>query len=162
MTSSYIVSPTIDIRSLVNTAINERGPNIDKYVDDSNTLLHLAIKNDLVDCAIQLISAGADITIQNMDGMTPRDVALDSGNQVMLQVISRREEYMMQTFNRKKHSRSAMVVDKHDDSLDDDGDNDSKIMPLVLNSCAIYEDYFDWTDHQRCLHLQVLSTRCHL
>lgn len=170
--SSYVISPTVDIRSLVDAAIHEGGASIDQYIDESSccTLLHLAIQNDLIDCAIHLISAGADINIPNSDGLTPRDVALDNGNQIMLQVISRREECMMQMFNRKKRKKKkqglltipTVLADRWDRTIDyleeeEDDDGDTKMMPLVLNSCTIYEDYLDWTDYQRRLHLQVSS-----
>jgi len=162
--SSYIISPTVDIRSLVDAAIHKGGASIDQYIDESSTLLHLAIQNDLIDCVIQLISAGADINIPNSDGLTPRDVALDNGNQIMLQVISRREECMMQMFNRKKQkkqgllSNPSLAADRGDgtsDYLEGEEDRHAKMMPHVLNSCSIYEDYLDWTDYQRRLHLQV-------
>ena len=162
--SSYIISPTVDIRSLVDAAIHKGGASIDQYIDESSTLLHLAIQNDLIDCVIQLISAGADINIPNSDGLTPRDVALDNGNQIMLQVISRREECMMQMLNRKKQkkqgllSNPSLAADRGDgtsDYLEGEEDRHAKMMPHVLNSCSIYEDYLDWTDYQRRLHLQV-------
>lgn len=137
-----------------------KGVDIDRPVIGSTTLLHLAIQNDLLDCVVKLLSSGADANLPNEDGATARDIALDNGNQIVLQVLSRREEYTMhlQLFNRctdiSMSTGSSMDHFSALASIDSDVcTTDLKMVPLTIG--AVYEDYFDWTDSQRCNHLQV-------
>lgn len=156
-TSNY--SGSFDIRAMVKDTIR-KGVDIDRPVVGTSTLLHLAIQNDLLDCVVKLLSSGADANLTNEDGATARDIALDNGNQIVLQVLSRREEYTMhlQLFN-----RCADVSSSNGSSMDHFSvlasidpelcTTDLKMVPLTIG--AVYEDYFDWTDSQRCNHLQV-------
>jgi hypothetical protein len=157
LSSSY--AEAMDIRAMIKDTIR-KGKDIDRTIDGSNTLLHLAVQKDLVDCVVKLMSSGADANIVNQDGATARDLAIDNGNQVLLQVLSRREEYTMhlRLFNRCTDVSSSGSGMDHFlvlSSLDPDScTTDAKMVPLCIG--AVYEDYIDWSDSQRCAHLQVL------
>ena len=148
----------MDIRAMVRDTI-KCGKDIDRCVDGSNTLLHLAIQNNLVDCVVKLLSSGADANLLNEDGYTARDLALENGNQILLQVLSRREEYTvhLRLFDRSTDiSSSTSGMDSFNILASLDPDiiaTDAKMVPLLIGT--IYEDYMDWTDSQRCNHLQV-------
>lgn len=148
-------SRDIELRALVKETIRS-GRNIDTRFSNSNTLLHLAVENDLQDCVVKLLSSGADATLRNDNGMTPRDLALDNGNQILLQILSRREEYTLhlQLFNKSSEMSFSSNMDHFQllASIDESSTN-SKMVPLKIG--IIYEDYMDWTDSQRCMNLQV-------
>jgi hypothetical protein len=154
------LAEVMDIRAMIKDTIRT-GKDIDRLVDGSNTLLHLAVKKDLVDCVVKLLSSGADANIVNEEGHTARDIAIDNGNQVLLQVLSRREEYTMhlRLFNRCtdiSSSNSNLEQFQVLSAVEQDGAaTDSKMVPLSIG--AVFEDYIDWTDSQRCTHLQVQS-----
>lgn len=147
------------MRAMVKDTIRT-GKDIDRHVKGSNTLLHLAVKWDLVDCVVKLLSSGADANLTNEDGYTARDIAVDNGNQILQQVLSRREEYTMhlRLFNRcTEASSNNSGIDQYQvlsavDVADEDS-TDLKMVPLCIG--AVYDDYLDWTDSQRCVHLQV-------
>lgn len=64
-----------------------------KYGHHQNTLLHLAVLHDLNDCVEKLLSAGANPSERNAHSQTPSDLAIENGNQLILQMLNRREEY---------------------------------------------------------------------
>eukprot|EP00428_Durinskia_dybowskii_P062031 CAMPEP_0170381628 /NCGR_PEP_ID=MMETSP0117_2-20130122/14512_1 /TAXON_ID=400756 /ORGANISM="Durinskia baltica, Strain CSIRO CS-38" /LENGTH=1472 /DNA_ID=CAMNT_0010637215 /DNA_START=229 /DNA_END=4647 /DNA_ORIENTATION=+ len=152
-------SEALDIRAMVKDTI-KTGKDIDRHIYGTNTLLHLAVENDLVDCVVKLLSSGADSNLENEEGFTARDLAIENGNQILLQVLSRRDEYTMhlQLFNRYTDvSSSASGMDQYLalSALDPEScPTDTKMVPLSIG--AVYEDYIDWTDSQRCNHLQQL------
>jgi hypothetical protein len=162
--SSAFYAENIDIRSMVKETI-KKGLHIDRLVDGSNTLLHLAVQNDLLDCVVKLLSAGAAANIPNGDGLTARDLALDNGNQILLQVLGRREEYTLhlRLFNRSSGELSSENSNNTNTGLDhlqilasieaDMQCASARMIPLSVG--AVYDDYLDWTDSQRCSNLQV-------
>lgn len=163
MEYEYILSATCpkisEIRCLVREAtINSS--KVDNLVDGSNTLLHLAVKNDLPDCVATLLSSGADAYLPNNEGFSPIDCALDSGNQVLLQILSRRDDHGFHSQFFSKNFEVTRNVDGLDSSrqtiVDPEVSDENKM--LLLSFGAIYEDYIDWTDSQRCINLQVIIT----
>ena len=156
----YLKSPKtnsskVNIRFLVNETL-QKGSLIDRKIDGSNTLLHLSVEYDLSDCVQKLLSSGANGGIINGDGFTAKDIAMNNGNQILLQMLGRREDYgkhlqlCESNSNKKSPSKQSkqQFVNSHVGST---GDN--KILPLTIG--AVYEDYLDWTDSKRCVRLKV-------
>jgi hypothetical protein len=95
-----------------------------KYGNRQNTLLHLAVLYDLQDCVEKLLSAGANPSEKNGDSQTPSDIAVDNGNQVILQMLNRREEYRKHlqigdTSDRHLHADTTHEVDSYRESIVD-------------------------------------------
>ena len=130
-----------------------RGVDIDRPVEGTNTLLHIAVQMNLCKSVGKLLSAGADPRKENENGDTAYSIALDNGNQMVLQALSLRDEYTvhLRLFNRAQdisNSRGSMAsVASELCSIV------SKMVPI--NMPVPFEDYMDWTDSQRCRNLQV-------
>eukprot|EP01032_Pedospumella_encystans_P011145 gene11145-12983_t len=143
----------MDIRTMVTDAIR-RGVDIDRPVEGTNTLLHIAVQMNLCKSVGKLLSAGADPRKENENGDTAYSIALDNGNQMVLQALSLRDEYTvhLRLFNRAQdisNSRGSMAsVASELCSIV------SKMVPI--NMPVPFEDYMDWTDSQRCRNLQAL------
>lgn len=142
----------MDIRTMVTDAIR-RGVDIDRPVEGSNTLLHLAVQMNLCKSVGKLLSAGADPRKENDEGQTAGSIALDNGNQMILQALSLRDEYTvhLRLFNRAQDvssSRGSMASIASELCT-----IVSKMIPISMP--VPYEDYMDWTDSQRCRNLQV-------
>jgi hypothetical protein len=143
------------VENLVSEAILWKA-SIDFLPDGCNTLLHLAVEHDLFECVMRLLSAGANINALNSLGLKPKDIAIINGNQILLQMLTRREDYgkFLSFLDEPDHS---------DISMGAEGPNVSKYLAtceprmLQLTFGTIYEDYFDWTDFKRCFHLRVMN-----
>ncbi len=148
-------SSKVNVRFLVNETL-QKGTLIDRKIDGSNTLLHLAVEYDLVECVVKLLSSGANSNIVNSNGYTAKDIALNNGNQIMMQILGRREDY-------KNHLQLCHPSDLLDSaniqwprSAHSPRGGEPRLTPLTLG--AVYEDYLDWTDSKRCLRLKVLRS----
>eukprot|EP01038_Epipyxis_sp_PR26KG_P007654 gene7654-10417_t len=140
------------VLDLVNQSL-QRGYLIDKSIDKhDNSLLHYAVEYDLKECVSNLLSAGADTSLKNKYEISPIDVALSNGNQILLQLLSRRDNYRRRLLRISKPSQSVDSADSVSCMV-----NDSNM--LVLNLGNIYDDYSDWTDFKRCFHLKELFDR---
>ncbi|KJV71689.1 ankyrin repeat family protein [Orientia tsutsugamushi str. TA763] len=53
---------------------------INKKYDEGETLLHIAVRNEIIDVIHLLINYGADIDAKDDNGMTTIDYAAKSGN----------------------------------------------------------------------------------
>lgn len=153
-----------------------------KYDPNQNSLLHLAVMHELEDCVDKLLSAGANPCEKNCIGQTPSDIAIELGNQILLQKLNRREDYWnyLQTggyrhletnissygdiescqdsiIDRQSLLSSAttkLLVDRNY-AAESSGtvDDHLKIVPLAVSS--VFEDYCDWNSTTRCFHLKV-------
>ena len=65
------------------------GTLIDMKSKEGNTLLHLAVRFDLEKEVAKLLYFGANIMVKNNDGLSAKDIALESANQVMIQLLNR-------------------------------------------------------------------------
>lgn len=182
----------------------QSGSYIDQQFVDGNTLLHMAIMKLLNDEAALLLQAGAHTHIKNDAGMSPKDIAVGLGDQILIQEICRRDEYRVHVLNLPKVSKAEFKGPRGSFttvSSDSDEDHDysrSVVYPFVdldnnngcygsgilfkhvirpscvlslddytygckpvtrnsesVNHIAIYDNYFDWTDTEKCLHLKV-------
>ena len=81
-----------------NPTHGENGVTVSDVVDDKgNTLLHLSVMHDLPECVVKLLAAGADPKGPlNSEACSPEDLALDAGNQQLLQILDRRGDFMTQ------------------------------------------------------------------
>lgn len=137
-----------EIRRMTHDAISS-GAGLDQTdFRGGNTLLHEAVQNDLEDCVIKLLSAGADPNVKNAKGETPFDIALDGGNQLLMHLLSRREEYRRQVYHGHDPSSSWQ-------NFAIDGVN-------TVSLQVIYEDYWDWSDTTKIHHLYVRVSRSQL
>lgn len=131
-----------DIRRMTQEAISS-GIGLDKtHLKGGNTLLHQSVRQDLQDCLVKLLSAGANPNVTNQKGETPYDIALENGNQIAMHLLGRREEYKRQVFQ--------------------DQDIASPWQEFSLDGClstvflqVLYDDYMDWTDATKINHLYV-------
>jgi ankyrin repeat protein len=129
-----------ECRRLVQEAISN-GSVLDVPIDkEGDTMLHLSVIKDLHDCVSRLLSAGANSRELNFMNVTPIDLALDGGNQALLQLFNRREEY-------KRHAFSMSPVNLPNLSSNDE--------LSCFTTGIIYQDYCDWTDTERGRRLQV-------
>lgn len=127
-----------EIRRMIQNAISS-GIGLDNCdLKDGNTLLHQSVLQDLQDCIMKLLSAGANPNITNARNETPYDIALDRGNQIAMHLLTRREEYNRQVFQDPDCW--------HEFTLD----GTSTVFLQV-----IYEDYLDWSSSTRINHLYV-------
>lgn len=109
---------------------------------NGNTLLHTAVAHrDMEDCVVKLLSAGANPNVLNANNESPYDIALDCGNQVNMQLLSRREEYKRQILQ-SSDLRSTLEV-YHEESL----------LSTFLD--ATFDDYVSWSDTKRLFQLKV-------
>ena len=86
-----------EVRTAVRTCLAS-GADVEsgRYDDDNgNSLLHLCVSHNLLDCVISLIFAGANLHTPNSDGLSALDLALENGNQVLIQLIDLAEEYKL-------------------------------------------------------------------
>ncbi len=141
----------VSIKSLINETLH-KGSHIDRKVDGSNTLLHLAVEHDLLDCVVKLLSSGANSNILNLSGHSAKDIALHNGNQILLQVLGRREEYgnHLMVLDPNIKSELPLKVSQADNALHN---SDARLLTLRIG--AVYEDYLDWSDSKRCQRLKV-------
>ena len=144
-----------EVEDLVSEAILWK-TSIDYLPNGNSTLLHLAVEHDLVECVVRLLSAGANIHAVDSAGYKPKDIALINGNQILLQVLTRREDYgKFLSFLDNAHGSTA--------AADSTGSNLNRYLEicepkmLQLTFGTIYDDFFDWTDFKRCFHLRVMN-----
>lgn len=126
-----------EIRLMIQNATSN-GIGLDNCdLKDGNSLLHQSVKQDLQDCIVKLLSAGANPNITNARNETPYDIALETGNQIAMQLLTRREEYYRQVFQDPNCWQVSL-------------DGTSAVFLQV-----IYEDYLDWSSSTRINHLYV-------
>ena len=86
---------------------------------DGNTILHLAIYYNLIEEVILLLSQlniNAFMGIKNMARQTPLDIAIEEGNQIMIQLLMKYDsQYGDYTSNSNTSSSSNNRVDEEDD-----------------------------------------------
>ena len=120
-----------------------------------NTLLHFVVQFSMVTEAKQLLYAGARADIRNYAGLTPKDIAFDNGDQLLMQILSRLESYCEQI----EYVRSITLFNESV-AIDTDGVD---VPPFrKMEECnigiafgTVYENYVDWTELQRQQNLDV-------
>ncbi|KJV73492.1 ankyrin repeat family protein [Orientia tsutsugamushi str. UT76] len=60
--------------------LKHNSTSINKKYDEGETLLHIAVRNEIIDVIQLLIDYGADIDAKDDNGMTTIDYAAKSGN----------------------------------------------------------------------------------
>lgn len=166
-------------KSLVKEAINEFlicGHSVNEQFNDGATLLHMAVAYDMFNEVQQLLQAGARSNIKNGCGESARDIALESGNQILLQLLYKHRGSAVQL------SSTSEPVGKSRDRLwsantnkSESSDSASSAVPLydrpILDmdklqylqhslSCdmklsALFDDYLDWNEQIKRQKLQV-------
>ena len=148
------------------------GHSVDLQMRKNQTLLHHAVSLDLVKEAIKILNCGAMLT-ENKYGKTPLDIALERGNQIMLQILNRSAEYqnyikakfkelslpsVRLLSNRKSDTMADTIIGQHKYGWSR-YELDEKTNKLVLSQShlrsVVYDDYLDWTDSQRATHQEV-------
>jgi hypothetical protein len=151
------------------------GHSIDMKMNKDQTLLHHAVSLDLVKEVIKILNCGA-IVMENKYGKTPLDVALERGNQIILQILNRSAEY--QNYIKEKFGDTCLpkvrlVSNAKSDVMTDtifgqhkygwsQYELDKKTNKLVQSHShmrsVVYDEYLDWTDSQRATNQQVRSS----
>ena len=141
-----------------------RGYAIDIELKNGQTLLHHAVSLNMEREAVQLLRSGAQI-MTNKYGKTPIDLALERGNQIMIQLLKRSADY--HKYIRKKYADS--TLDRRVATSADGGEafgaskyawthlldrnSDVTLWGPCYRLGEVYEDYLDWTDGQRAAYL---------
>jgi ankyrin repeat protein len=110
------------------------------------TLLHYAVEFSLQTEVIQLLIAGCNTTIKNNKNLTAEDLAIENGNQQLIQFFQRFTKY------RNKFNISHSIT--YDETLFTNHHHHN-IVGLTLG--CVYDDYIDWNNTTRTRHLQVNS-----
>jgi hypothetical protein len=148
------------LESMIEDALH-KDISIDHAVDSfNNTMLHISVMLDHLDCISLLLSCGADTGVRNSNFFTVSDLAEDLGNQTTIQLLNKWECY-----------RSSVVLDSpficRSNKLEgvkevlssaaamaaDDRDRIAYLSTRVIES---FEDYFDWTSSTRRFLLKEL------
>lgn len=148
------------------------GHSIDLKMNNGQTLLHHAVSLDLVKEVIKILNCGAILMVNKYD-KTPLDIAIERGNQIILQILNRSADY--QNYLRDKFSNSnlpkvRLASNRENDSLSETvfGQHkygwseytlDKTTNRLVQRSSymrsVVHDDYLDWTGSHRAKHQQV-------
>jgi hypothetical protein len=149
------------------------GHSVDMKMNNNQTLLHHAVSLDLVKDVTKILSCGA-ILMENKYGKTPLDVALERGNQIILQILSRSadyQNYIKDKFNDPSLHKVRLVSRHPSDSMADtifgqhkygwsqyelDKDTNKLVQSNSHMRSVVYDDYLDWTDSQRSKYQQVV------
>lgn len=137
------------------------GVSLDAKFNEGNTLLHFSVALDMYDEVVYLLEAGVNYLITNKEGLSPRDIALESGNQKLLYLFRRESRYRQFTY--------ADNVQYNPD-LDSREQNKNVLSQLACPAVGytdisytfwynngfveVSENFLDWTDNQICAHLQ--------
>jgi hypothetical protein len=150
------------------------GHSIDIKMNNDQTLLHHAVSFDLVKEVIKILNCGA-ILMENKYGKTPLDIALERGNQILLQILNRSADY--QNYIKEKFSDASLpkvrlVSNRKSDNMADtifgqhkygwsqhevDPATNRLIQSKSHTRSVVYDDYLDWTDSHRAKQQQVQS-----
>jgi hypothetical protein len=148
------------------------GHSIDMKMNNDQSLLHHAVSLDLVKEVIKILNCGA-ILMENKYGKTPLDIALERGNQIILQILNRSadyQNYIKEKFCDVSLPKVRLISNRKSDIMADtifgqhkygwsQYELDKKTNKLVqCNShmrSVVYDDYLDWTDSQRAKYQQV-------
>ena len=114
-TPQLIKHITANIYSVGVTALD--APLRCKENEDGNTLLHFAVMFGLYSDVEQILNLGASSSRKNKYGLTPKDIAVDQGDQIMIQMLGRRDKYRKQKFERMDSKTS----DNDNNYCDDEG-----------------------------------------
>ncbi len=117
MVDIFLQHPTVDSFQALLHNIIQRGIGVDfQFKHSKHTLLHWAVIYSADAEIRQLLNLGAQVNIRDAEGMTCYDIAVETGNQIALQMFNRRDLY-------KKHLATA--GDRHmsadDGRIVDDG-----------------------------------------
>lgn len=138
------------------------GISLDAKFNEGNTLLHFAVALDMYDQVVYLLEAGANYLITNKEGLSPRDIALEAGNQRVLCLFRRESWYRLYThagnenYNPDKDSREHNAQVLSQIAQPAVGFADLSYSFWINNGfVGVSENFLDWTDSQICTHLQV-------
>jgi hypothetical protein len=149
------------------TEVLRRGYAIDFELKNGQTLLHHAVSLNMERETVQLLRSGAQI-LCNKYGKSPIDLALERGNQTMLQLLKRSADYHKYIgakyseagYNRAKtfsyEGGDAFGASKYAWTPLLDRNSEVTLWGSSYRLGEVYEDYLDWSDSQKCKCLQRL------
>ena len=141
-----------------------RGYAIDFELKNKQTLLHHAVSLNMEREAVQLLRSGAQI-MKNKFSKTPIDIALERGNQIMIQILKRSADYHRYIQTKYSESGFDRMLSTSVDGGEAFGASKYAWTPLLDRNTdvtlwgpcyrlgEVYEDYLDWTDGQRAAYL---------
>ena len=151
------------VKLLVESA-HSRGLQIDSPVDEQgNTLLHRAIEFGLHSEVNQLLALGANYMVCNALNVSSKELAIEMGDQITIQMLSRRDNYRRNVHRRSVErlygARSISNCSQGSDITGHTGLNpyievDAKVLDWRYDVSDVYEDYLDWNDTTRAKRLQ--------
>jgi len=152
---------TSSLKSIAWGVLN-KGYQIDGVLDEEgNSLLHLVMKHNLDDENLiwAILSRSPAIDMKNNAGLTQLDLALECGNQNILQiihkVISFRKYSLLASLNRRVKDRIPMeVVSEYLPC--DNGIFDLPLSKYLLS--GVHDDYLDWCEDNAYAQKKVSST----
>lgn len=149
------------------TEVLRRGYAIDFELKNGQTLLHHAVSLNMERETVQLLRSGAQI-LKNKYGKTPIDLALERGNQTILQLLRRSADYHKYICSKYSESGYNRIKTHSYEGGDAFGASKYAWTPLLDRNAEVtlwsssyrlgevYEDYLDWSDSQKCKCLQRL------
>ena len=147
------------IESMIIEVLESPAGEVNRIVDGSgNTLLHLAIQKFLVEPISSLIAAGARLDVFNQEGRSPIDVALETADQTIIQILQRFRLFEAQIeFNRSfsRWNAKRLSIETMISILNSSTSSLSTLRFDGLQSATLYEDYLDWSPAQRYAKLKV-------
>ena len=142
-------------KSAIREVLNS-GLSVNDQFSDGNSLLHLAVAHSLHEEVQKLIAIGVNIHLINRDNLTPLDIALEMGDQVILQLLNHRHE--LQKYLLAKYPIIMSKYSKHYGYLAAVEAKPGRVMSIPwtgLKPDTVFEDYMEWTDKTKLLRVQV-------
>lgn len=137
--------------SLIEVCLRSGSSSLDqilRFNNQGNTLIHQAVEFQSQQEVIQLLAAGARTDLRNAKGFLPWDIALEKGDQKIIQILVHRDNY-----NKRVQSISSLPRDLKNSIFDSfEEELQWGLKPLDYYK---YDNYLDWTDPLRCEQLRV-------
>lgn len=152
--------PKADLELLVQKAVHVDSC-FDHYVNSQNdTLLHLAVLLDCWDSANLLLSVGANPLIFNNDQLTPMQLAEETGNQIMIQLLYKWEYYRsamlgISVLGARTATPFSSPAPAAAAASSSQPSHTEKMIIYNTRAVVSHLDYLEWTGSVRRFHLKV-------
>ena len=105
--------------------------------EDGNSLLHFAVMFGLYSDVEQILNLGASSSRKNKVGVSPKDIAVDQGDQIMIQKLGRRDKYRKQRFERTDSKTSDNDISYRDNDEGNAAHASTRVSDQSEFSCNI-------------------------
>ena len=157
-------------QSLLQIVLNE-GYTIDFELKGGSTLLHHSVSLNLTNETVLILNYGGRI-LKNNQNKTPIDIAIERGNQFLLQLLRRSNDYYNYLKSKNNLNFVARVLSSSSETTENliygvckyawsptyylvNNSNEPNLWGPSFRLGEIYEDYLDWNDAKLVEHLRV-------